>query len=1070
MWVGDIMTKLSIMFKAFLNNLFASMPLSIFLMALYAASIGWATFVEKEYGSIVAYDVIYASWWFEILNLWLALSLFGCMLKSIKYYGFKVSVHTFHFALIVIIIGAGITRYYGFEGNMILEDGESSSFIESRDHFLNVLVSNDIGENGTQNDILPLDSFKKGYKIFLSPYVRFSKFNLDTKEAFDKPLSIESLSIINYSLNSLFEQAQNENRAIKPQEFEVKKRENHYVAQFEVTYDGITHTMLVSNRGERAIARFGNRFITLSWGPKFIQLPFELKLDKFEVLNYPGSQMPSSFASYVRVIDGERDEYPFKIFMNNVLDYKGYRFFQSEYRVKRDEEGNELHDERGNPLYAATILSVNNDPGKIPTYIGYTLLVLGALWLLFDSDSRFRKLSNYIKSQKILSIALFFFGLAVFHVNTPLYADTGMESDAKEFTHELPQETSLDDNNEKNTHMDMQLREKYIQANKTLMAHMETNKESADKIAPLFTDMSDEAIRNRLEGLKKMPYKTLKRFAKIQIQGVDGRIKLLDTYSDEIMRKITGKKEFKGLEHNQFLLGLMVMPETMTKLRLIKVTNKEILDILGVRENYVSFEDLFHKDGLEDVYAASMFPDADRLEKFQKAYKLYHFVNTALKKRDSERNEFDKQILRLHEKMDILLPFSIWHYLRMIPSHDHSWIPFGNPNLLNIAQIEQNEFKDSLELTLLIYFLEDFCLQARVGIALNEWDKLNEALLFYNSYQALVGGSLYLNPTLVESELFLNKTDIFPVSQYFYLVLGMLLFFIAFIAILSNKQIPKWLGKSCYIILFCVFVAHTLGLILRWYVGGHAPWSNAYESMLYIAWASALSGVIILRKSYFAMCGASFLAGMALTVAHWGFMDPQIGNLHPVLQSYWLNIHVAVIVASYGFLGLSFMLGITNLILFVFRNQQKRPQVDSTILVLSAISEMSMIIGILMLIVGTFLGGVWANESWGRYWGWDSKETWSLVSVGVYACVLHVRLLKPLYLPYIYNVLAVLAFSSILMTYFGVNFYLGTGMHAYARGEGNSVNVSIYVSLLLVFALVALAFMKRKLLHTKDTY
>ena len=129
-----------------------------------------------------------------------------------------------------------------------------------------------------------------------------------------------------------------------------------------------------------------------------------------------------------------------------------------------------------------------------------------------------------------------------------------------------------------------------------------------------------------------------------------------------------------------------------------------------------------------------------------------------------------------------------------------------------------------------------------------------------------------------------------------------------------------------------------------------------------------------------------------------------------------------------------------------------------------------MIIGILMLVVGTFLGGVWANESWGRYWGWDSKETWSLVSVGVYACVLHVRLLKPLYLPYIYNVLAVLAFSSILMTYFGVNFYLGTGMHAYAQGEGDSVNRLIFISLALIFILVSLAFMKRKLLHAKETH
>ena len=237
--------------------------------------------------------------------------------------------------------------------------------------------------------------------------------------------------------------------------------------------------------------------------------------------------------------------------------------------------------------------------------------------------------------------------------------------------------------------------------------------------------------------------------------------------------------------------------------------------------------------------------------------------------------------------------------------------------------------------------------------------------------------------------------------------------------------------------------------------------------MLYIAWASALSGIVILRKSYFALCGASFLAGMALVVAHWGFMDPYIGNLQPVLQSYWLNIHVAVIVASYGFLGLSLMLGIINLILFIFRSKA-REHIDKSILSLTALNEMSMIIGILMLIVGTFLGGVWANESWGRYWSWDSKETWSLVSVGVYAVVLHVRFLKPVYFPYIFNSLSVIAFYSIIMTYFGVNYYLATGMHSYGRGEGDDISTRIIFTLILTFILLALSFFKRKLSLTKE--
>ena len=326
--------------------------------------------------------------------------------------------------------------------------------------------------------------------------------------------------------------------------------------------------------------------------------------------------------------------------------------------------------------------------------------------------SRFRKLSNYVKSQKVLSIAFLFCGLALFQLSTPLYANTeskNIESDTSKFSQELPRKKSLDSvNSEKKSHLDKQLREKYIQANEDFIAHIATSKESAEKIAPIFADMSDEAIRNRIDGLKKIPNKTLKRFAKIQIQGFDGRIKLLDTYSDEIMRKVTGKKEFKGLKHNQFLLGLMTMPEDMAKLRLIKVTNKEILDILGVRDSYVSFEDLFHKDRLSDVYAFSVSPSAERLEKFEKAYKLYHFVNTALKKRDSERNEFDKQILRLHEKMDLLMPFSIWHYLRLIPADGDLWIPFGNPNMLDIAQIQQSNPEDRKELNTACLFLRRF--------------------------------------------------------------------------------------------------------------------------------------------------------------------------------------------------------------------------------------------------------------------------------------------------------------------------------------------------------------------------
>lgn len=1025
------MQKFKDIFKSFYKNLFASMPLSIFLMIVYAIAIGWATFIEKDYGTIVAQDVIYHSWWFEGLNIWLLLNIVGCMYLSAKH-NLKINVILFHASLVVIILGAGITRHFGFEGRMTLKNNETSAFVLSSDKFLNVLVSNDLGGEINMQNIRPLESFKEGYKIFLSPYVRYSSFNLNTK-VYDKTLKIKSLQVLNYSLASLYNDTIKNNRDIEnidKTQLDSKMKENHYVAEFEVEYDGITKKMVVSNGGEIVPEVFGNRIITLSWGPKNILLPFSLKLEKFEVSTYPGSRMESSFASYVQVLDSERKNFEYKIYMNHVLDYRGYRFFQSEYLVERDSNGMPVRDENGMPIYTATILSVNNDPGKVTTYIGYTLMILGALSLLFDSNSRFRKLGNFIKEQKPL-LAVFVCFLFMFSIDSKLMA------------------LSIESNTEaKEASENKEILNKFIEYNKILT---QQNKE----LEPYINDTSKEAIDKRIQNLKKIPKKYLESFASLQVQGMDGRVKLIDTLSDEIMRKIVGANHFAGLKHNEFLLALMSMPQDIVKLQLIKVKNPEIRNLLGItNSSYVSFEDLFYPDKLGDVYKYALTQDSAFLQDFQNAYKLYHFSNIALKKSDADRSEFDKEILKIDEKMDILLPFSIWNYLKIFPEKgETNWRVLGN--VMNLQH------------PLTMYFYHAFSTESRMGMVFDKWEGLENSLNLLHTYQAQSGGDLYLDSTRVKSELFLNHTNIFPISQYFYLLLGILLFFIALIAIISNKKIPKWLGSGIYYILLLVFLAHTLGLILRWYIGGHAPWSNAYESMLYIAWASALSGIIILRKSYFALCGASFLAGMALLVAHWGFMDPYIGNLQPVLQSYWLNIHVAVIVASYGFLGLSLMLGIINLILFIFR-ATSRPQVDSAIISLTAINEMSMTIGILMLIIGTFLGGVWANESWGRYWSWDSKETWSLVSVGVYAVVLHTRLLKPLYLPYVFNVLSVLAFYSILMTYFGVNYYLATGMHSYGRGNNDIVSSRLYIALALTFILIFISFFRRKLIPPKQ--
>ncbi|MEA2029707.1 MAG: cytochrome c biogenesis protein CcsA, partial [Campylobacterota bacterium] len=262
-----------------------------------------------------------------------------------------------------------------------------------------------------------------------------------------------------------------------------------------------------------------------------------------------------------------------------------------------------------------------------------------------------------------------------------------------------------------------------------------------------------------------------------------------------------------------------------------------------------------------------------------------------------------------------------------------------------------------------------------------------------------------------------------------------------------------------YIIIFA-FIIHTLGLSIRWYISGHAPWSNAYESMVYIAWATVLAGFVFMKNSPITLASTAILSGVLLFVAHLNWLDPQITTLMPVLKSYWLMIHVAVITASYGFLGLGALLAFITFILYILINDNNVASIKRSIKELSKINEMSLIVGLIMLTIGNFLGGVWANESWGRYWGWDPKETWAAVTILVYSVVLHLRFVPRLNSVFTYNVASLLAYSSVIMTYFGVNFYL-SGLHSYAAGDPLPIPSWVVPSIGVIFAMIILASFKR---------
>jgi len=340
----------------------------------------------------------------------------------------------------------------------------------------------------------------------------------------------------------------------------------------------------------------------------------------------------------------------------------------------------------------------------------------------------------------------------------------------------------------------------------------------------------------------------------------------------------------------------------------------------------------------------------------------------------------------------------------------------------------------------------------RIGKSNGDFTQADQLIESLKGFQRKYGSEVIPSSSKVEAEILYNKYDIFKKLFSYYIYAGFLLFVVLIIRIFNERKFLKYFELTLIGAIVLLFSFHTLGLIFRSFISGHAPWSDAYESMIYVSWATLFFGLIFGRKSSLTIAATSFVSSMILMIAHWNWMDPSIANLQPVLDSYWLMIHVAVIVGSYGPFSISMILGIVALLLITITNSKNKNKIKSKIKELTIINELSITIGLIMLTIGNFLGGMWANESWGRYWGWDPKETWALISIMVYAFVIHMRLVPGLNGKWLFNIMSIVAFSSILMTYFGVNFYL-VGLHSYASGDKIITPNFVYFSVLFIVIL-----------------
>jgi cytochrome c-type biogenesis protein CcsB len=1030
-----------------LSKIFFSMETMGFLILTFAASIGVATFIENDFGTQASKAVVYNAWWFNVLLLWLGANLVANIFRYKLYRRQKFPIFLFHVSFLVILLGSAITRFVSYEGMMHIREGDDSGYITSDNTYVQVWLEEGSEKAYDEDKVMPSVLTPKAYrdnvsvgdkdlKFRTTKYVPNAREIVVEKEGEGFPFMVlvassgmgrqnyyfkyeSSKTISNYKINfsdTDLEGAINvkvvdgllkinspdtiitmsmmggDNDTILPGSwFDFSQRKLYQMAGLNlvltnfyenggidyVPYEGNDLSLMdalmlevesgsekkeITLRGGKGFEGQVEKFningvdVNMTFGSKRIELPFRLELVDFQLERYPGSNSPSSYASEVILIDDRSNlREPRRIYMNNVLNYGGYRFFQSSYDK----------DERG------TILSVNHDYwGTFFTYIGYFLMTLGMFLTPFSKYSRYALLGRLLRKSgngaKSVSAAVLIAGL-------------------------------------------------FFSA-QAISQHTHTT-----------TDVED---------IPAVDKEQAKAFGTLLVQSHDGRLKPMNTLASEIVRKISRKNKLHGMNADQVLLGMLSSPLRWQGVPMIKVSHKEVKELIGIEGKYASYLDFIDMN--------------------QGAYKLNQYVSAAYNKKPAQRNMFDKEVIKVDERLNICYLVFTGEMVKILPDPVDAYKKWYSP----ASEPTGLTHEDSLFIVSVI----PTYLQA---VGSGETATANELLQGISDYQKKYGAEIIPSDRKINMELSYNRMMIFNNLSRYYGLIGFVMLIFAFVEVFRRSKAVKYVMRGMMILVILGFVLQTMGLIMRWYISGHAPWSNGYESLIYIGWVTMLAGLIFSRRSSMTLAATTVLTSIILMVAHLSWMDPEITNLVPVLKSYWLTIHVSIITASYGFLALGMLLGFINLILIIFKSKNNHQKLEFKIKDLTAINERALMIGLYMLTVGTFLGGVWANESWGRYWGWDPKETWALVSVLVYSFILHMQYIPGLKNSFSFNFASLIGYFAILMTYFGVNYYL-SGLHSYAAGDPVPIPTFVYYTVAIIALISLVAFMNNLRFKEKD--
>ena len=1042
--------------KKVLDILYSS-KLTIILLLIFTIAIGVATFIEDKYDTITSKIIVYNAHWFEFLMLLLAINFWGHISKYNLFSKKKASGFVFHFAFILLIVGAGVTRYTGYEGSMHIREGEASNVMYVSEPYFQVKT--------------PAENEKNTYDLpFYVTYYLSNSFDINMDVKNKGNLNIKFNKFIPNAIENVEQGVEGGTTILSVQYVSAEGRQNMLISKgeqekvgglkivfgdnnamnafkvieennqlyFLSSYD-VIKTNMVTNSTENipkdSLALFSEnsmynvngymfmflrqfvnakkQLVTAEEGERgvdaiLVDVSLNGKTKQVPVYGGPGYrswfQDVNIDGTTIQLSYGEKAiELPFSIYLDDfILERYAGSMSPSSYESKVTLIDNRKNLKEGHRIYMNNVLD----------YGGYRFFQSS-----YDRDERGTILSvnHDFWGTWISYFGYFLLTVGFFWVMVAKNSRfTALKGEIKK------------------------IREK--------------RKSIAVTLALLFglTGTAFSAETNK----KVIDKEHAEKFGHVIVQSFDGRFQPVHTLAIDVMHKISRKDKFnlpgKGeMDDIQAFMDMFIDPEYWKQQNIIYIRDKIIREKLGIKEKYASYMDFFDEKG---------------------NYKLGEYAEIAFQKKQGQQNVFDKEIIKIDERINVCIMVFQGSMLKIFPvqnSQNNKWISWNDSAAFMPLGGVLKIINEDLQLKNFNYhnILNEYFSEVVRATGTGDYSRAEKVLGYIESIQRQSSAADILpNETKVGMEVYYNKANIFVFLKNVYGILSLFLLLFAFIDNLKTKKskLITLLLNIMIGILALAFLYHTYGMVLRWYLSGHAPWSNGYEALLLVAWGGVLAGFTFVRYSKITVAATAVLAfSMLMTAGHSSY-DPQLTNLVPVLKSYWLIIHVASITISYGFLGLGFFLGIMNMFLYIFKTKRNAERINLLISELTYINEMNLTVGLALATIGTFLGGIWANESWGRYWGWDAKETWALVIVIAYALILHLRLVPKLKGTYLFNVASIIGFGSVLMTFIGVNYYLSKGLHSYGAGDTPVFPIWAWAMILSLFLFIIIAGIRNK--------